>query len=50
MRHLQLYLFEGKEEQNGVNCNVVEKDWRRIRDLLVKFLSTYDVPLNRFLR
>ena len=45
VRDLQLYLFEGKEEQNEVNYIVVEKDWRRIKDLLVKFLSTYDVPL-----
>lgn len=45
VKDLQLYLFEGKEEHDGVSYNVVEKDWRRIRDLLVKFLSTYDVPL-----
>ncbi len=42
---LQLYLFEGRPEGNEVKYVVTEKDWRRVKGLLVKYLSTYETPL-----
>lgn len=42
---LDLYLFEGKTGTSEVEYVVTDKDWKRVKDLLVKFLSTYEIPL-----
>ncbi len=42
---LNLYLYEGRTDGNEVEYVVTEKDWRRVKELLVKFLSTYETPL-----
>ncbi|HSR09931.1 MAG TPA: SpoVR family protein [Thermodesulfobacteriota bacterium] len=42
---LQLYLFEGRPEGNEVKYVVTDDEWRRVKDLLVKYLSTYAIPL-----
>lgn len=42
---LDLYLYEGRPDGSEVEYVVTEKDWQRVRDLLVKYLSTYETPL-----
>lgn len=42
---LSLYLFEGKPSGSEVEYVVAEKDWQRVKNLLVKFLSTYEIPV-----
>ncbi len=42
---LDLYLYEGRPEGNEVKYVVTEKDWKRVKNLLVKYLSTYEIPL-----
>ncbi len=45
VRNLNLYLFEGRPEGNETKYVVTENDWRRVKGLLVKYLSTYETPL-----
>ncbi len=42
---LDLYLYEGRSGEGEVKYVVKEKDWRRVKELLVKYLSTYAIPL-----
>jgi stage V sporulation protein R len=42
---LDLYLYEGRQEANEIKYMITEQDWRRIRQLLVTHLSTFDIPL-----
>jgi stage V sporulation protein R len=42
---LDLYLYQGKREGKEIKYVISEKDWRRIKDLLVSHLSTFDIPL-----
>ncbi len=42
---LHLYLYEGQQEQGEIRYVISEKDWRRIRSLLVSHLSTFGTPL-----
>ena len=45
VKDLDLYLYEGRPEENEVKFVVTERDWQRVKDLLVKYLSTYEIPL-----
>jgi stage V sporulation protein R len=42
---LNLYLYEGKQEEDEIQYVISEKDWKRIKALLVSFLSTFGTPL-----
>lgn len=42
---LNLYLYEGRKDGSEVEYVVTERDWHRVKELLVKFLSTYEIPL-----
>jgi stage V sporulation protein R len=42
---LDLYLYEGRPDIGEIKYVVTEKEWRRVKDLLVKYLSTYEIPL-----
>jgi stage V sporulation protein R len=42
---LNLYLYEGKQESDEIQYVISEKDWKRIKALLVSFLSTFGTPL-----
>jgi stage V sporulation protein R len=42
---LNLYLYEGKQEQEEVQFVISERDWRRIKNLMVTYLSTFGIPL-----
>jgi stage V sporulation protein R len=42
---LDLYLYEGRPDGNDINYVVTENSWRKVKDLLVKFLGTYQIPL-----
>jgi stage V sporulation protein R len=42
---LDLYLYEGKQEPGEIKYVISEKDWKRIRALLVSHLSTFGTPL-----
>ena len=42
---LDLYLYEGKQEPGEIKYVISEKDWKRIRTLLVSYLSTFGTPL-----
>jgi stage V sporulation protein R len=42
---LDLYLYEGRPEESEVKYVVTENDWRRVKDLMVKYLGTYEIPL-----
>jgi stage V sporulation protein R len=42
---LNLYLYEGRQQYGEIQYTVSEKDWRRIKDLLVAHLSTFAIPL-----
>jgi len=42
---LNLYLYEGKRENDEIQYVISEKDWRRIKNLLVSHLSTFSIPL-----
>jgi stage V sporulation protein R len=42
---LNLYLYEGQQEANEIKYMITERDWRRIKQLLVTHLSTFDIPL-----
>ncbi len=44
MSELDLYLYEGRPEESEVKYVVTENDWRRVKDFLVKYLSTYEIP------
>ncbi len=42
---LNLYLYEGKQEQGEIRYLVSDRDWREIKKLLVAHLSTFGIPL-----
>ena len=42
---LDLYLYKGYQEQSEIKYKISERDWRRIKDVLVSHLSTFDIPL-----
>jgi stage V sporulation protein R len=42
---LELYLYEGRQEAGEIKYVISERDWRRIKRLLVSHLSTLDIPL-----
>jgi stage V sporulation protein R len=42
---LELYLLEGRQEAYGIKYVITDRDWQRIRQLLVTHLSTFDIPL-----
>jgi stage V sporulation protein R len=42
---LELYLYEGRQEGHEIKYVITERDWQRIRQLLVTHLSTFDIPL-----
>jgi stage V sporulation protein R len=42
---LNLYLYEGKQESDEIQYVISEKNWKRIKALLVSFLSTFGTPL-----
>ena len=45
VKELDLYLYEGKEEQGEIKYVITETDWRRIKALMVSHLSTFGTPL-----
>ncbi|MEW6444130.1 MAG: SpoVR family protein [bacterium] len=45
VEELKLYLYEGRQRPGEVQYVVKEKDWQKIRSLLVSHLSTFDIPL-----
>jgi len=42
---LNLYLYEGRQESEEIKYVITDRDWRRIKQLLVSHLSTFDIPL-----
>jgi len=42
---LNLYLYEGKQEQGEIRYVISERDWKQIKSLLVSHLSTFGTPL-----
>jgi stage V sporulation protein R len=42
---LDLYLYEGRHDGNEIKYVITERDWQRIRQLLVTYLSAFDIPL-----
>jgi stage V sporulation protein R len=42
---LNLYLYEGQQVDQEIRYVVSERDWRRIKNLLVFHLSTFGIPL-----
>lgn len=42
---LDLYLYEGKQEHGEIRYVISDRDWRRIKNLLVSQLSTFGTPL-----
>jgi len=42
---LNLYLYEGLQEHGEVRYVISDKDWRRIKSVLVAHLSTFGTPL-----
>jgi stage V sporulation protein R len=45
VNELRLYVYEGRREGEEIQYVVKEKEWRRIKGLLVSYLSTFDTPL-----
>ncbi len=45
VKELDLYLYEGREEQGEIKYVITETDWRRIKALMVSHLSTFGTPL-----
>jgi stage V sporulation protein R len=41
---LDLYLYEGQQEHGEIRYVITEKDWRRIKSLLVSQMSTFGIP------
>jgi stage V sporulation protein R len=42
---LNLYLYEGRQEQDEIHYVISEKDWQRIKRLLISHLTTFGTPL-----
>jgi stage V sporulation protein R len=42
---LELYLYEGRQEAYEIKYLITERDWQRIKQILVTHLSTFDIPL-----
>ncbi len=42
---LNLYLYEGQQEEGEIRYVINERDWRRIKSLLVSHLSAFGTPL-----
>jgi stage V sporulation protein R len=42
---LDLYLYEGQEKPREIHYVITERDWRRIKSLLVSHLGTFGIPL-----
>lgn len=42
---LNLYLYEGQAKQGEINYVITDRDWRRIKTLLVSQLSTFGIPV-----
>jgi stage V sporulation protein R len=42
---LDLYLYEGQQEGREVKYVISERDWQRIKELLVLHLSTFEIPV-----
>ncbi len=42
---LNLYLYEGQQEQGEIRYMITERDWRRVKKTLVSHLSTFGIPL-----
>ncbi len=45
VEELNLYLYEGKQEQAEIRYLVSDRDWQEIRKLLIVRLSTFGIPL-----
>ena len=42
---LDLYLYEGRKKVGEIQYVISEKEWRRIKDLLITHLGTFGMPL-----
>ncbi len=42
---LELYLYEGQQEQDEIRYMITEKNWREIKKSLIAHLSTFGTPL-----
>lgn len=42
---LNLYLYEGQQKQDEIQYVITDRDWRRLKSLLVSHLSTFGIPL-----
>ncbi len=45
MEDLNLYLYEGKPEHGEIRYVISDRDWRRIKSLMVSHLTTFGTPL-----
>jgi stage V sporulation protein R len=45
VEELELYLYEGHEEHGEIRYTIRDRDWRRIKGLMVSHLSTFGTPL-----
>lgn len=45
VKDLQLYLYEGRRERTEIQYVIKDRDWKRIKALMVTYLSTLDIPL-----
>lgn len=45
VEELDLYLYEGIQGAKEIKYVISERDWRRVKDILVSHLSTFDIPL-----
>ncbi len=45
VHELNLYLYEGRQEQDEIRYVISEKDWQRIKRLLISHLTTFGTPL-----
>ncbi len=42
---LELFLYEGRRERDEIKYVISERDWRRVKNLLVSHLSTFGIPI-----
>jgi stage V sporulation protein R len=45
VEELDLYLYEGQQEHGETKYVITEKDWRRVKSLMVSHLSTFGTPM-----
>jgi stage V sporulation protein R len=45
VEELELYLYEGRRQAGEIHYVIKEKGWRKIKELLVASLSSFDTPL-----